>query len=325
MAFSHDDLGQSPKDIEFYTDNENKIESVYFNKAQVLVEALPYIKEYFSKIVVVKIGGAMMEDDSVMQSVLDDIILMKYVGIKVVLVHGGGRQITELMEQKKIKVEFVDGLRVTTKDTIDVVKMVLMGSINSKIVSFLNKHGNAAVGISGNDGNFIVCKKKIYKKEGRDVDLGYVGEILHVDGSFITNILLNDYIPVIATLGTDTIGDLYNINADTCASEIAVALKAKKMILLTDVDGITGNSFSVKSESPQANPDKKLISRLSSQKCTDMIESGEIASGMIPKVKACINSLKNGVERTHILNGISKHVILIEIFTDKGIGTMITL
>ena len=325
MAFSHDGSGQHSKDIEFYNDNENKIESVYFNKAQVLVEALPYIKEYFSKIVVVKIGGAMMENDSVMQSVLDDIILMKYVGIKVVLVHGGGKQITELMEQKKIKVEFVDGLRVTTKDTIDVVKMVLMGSINSKIVSFLNKHGNAAVGISGNDGNFIVCKKKIYKKEGRDIDLGYVGEIQRVDGSFITNILLNDYIPVIATLGTDTMGDLYNINADTCASEIAIALKAKKMILLTDVDGIAGNGNALKTGGLQENPDKKLISRLSAQKCIDMVESGEIASGMIPKVKACINSLKNGVERTHILNGIAKHVILIEIFTDKGIGTMITL
>jgi acetylglutamate kinase len=325
MAFSHDDLLKTSKDIDFYTDNENKIESVYFNKAQVLVEALPYIKEYFSKIVVVKIGGAMMENDSIMQSVLDDLILMKYVGIKVVLVHGGGKQITELMEQKKIKVEFVDGLRVTTKDTIDVVKMVLMGSINSKIVSFLNKHGNAAVGISGNDGNFIVCKKKIYKKEGRDVDLGFVGEIQHVDADFITNILENDYIPVIATLGTDTMGNLYNINADTCASEIAVALKAKKMILLTDVDGIAGNGDALKNGGHRENPDKKLISRLSAQKSIDMVESGEIASGMIPKVKACINSLKNGVERTHILNGINKHVILIEIFTDKGIGTMITL
>jgi acetylglutamate kinase len=325
MAFSHDDLLKTSKDIDFYTDNENKIESVYFNKAQVLVEALPYIKEYFSKIVVVKIGGAMMENDSIMQSVLDDLILMKYVGIKVVLVHGGGKQITELMEQKKIKVEFVDGLRVTTKDTIDVVKMVLMGSINSKIVSFLNKHGNAAVGISGNDGNFIVCKKKIYKKEGRDVDLGFVGEIQHVDAGFITNILENDYIPVIATLGTDTMGNLYNINADTCASEIAVALKAKKMILLTDVDGIAGNGDALKNGGHRENPDKKLISRLSAQKSIDMVESGEIASGMIPKVKACINSLKNGVERTHILNGINKHVILIEIFTDKGIGTMITL
>jgi acetylglutamate kinase len=325
MAFSHEDLSQDTKDIEFYTDNENKIESVYLNKAQVLLEALPYIKEDFAKIVVVKIGGAMMENDSIMQSVLDDLILMKYVGMKVVLVHGGGKQITELMEQKKIKVEFVDGLRVTTKDTIDVVKMVLMGSINSKIVSFLNKHGNAAVGISGNDGNFIVCKKKTYKKEGKDIDLGFVGEIQHVDGSFITNILENDYIPVIATLGTDTMGNLYNINADTCASEIAITLKAKKMILLTDVDGIAGNGDALQNGGLKANPDKKLISRLSAQKCIAMIESGEIASGMIPKVKACINSLKNGVERTHILNGTNKHVILIEIFTDKGIGTMITL
>jgi len=325
MAFSHDGLLKKPNDIEFYTDNENKIESIYFNKAQVLVEALPYIKEDFAKIVVVKMGGAMMENDSVMQSVLDDLILMKYVGIKVVLVHGGGRQITELMEQKKIKVEFVDGMRVTTKDTVDVVKMVLMGSINSKIVSFLNKHGNAAVGISGNDGNFIMCKKKIYKKEGKEIDLGFVGEIQKVDGGFITNILENGYIPVIATLGTDGMGNLYNINADTCASEIAVALKAKKVILLTDVDGIVGNGVTLQNGKPAENTDKKLISRLSAQKCVEMIESGEIAAGMIPKVKACVNSLKNGVERTHILNGITKHVILIEIFTDKGIGTMITL
>jgi len=302
------------KEIEFYNGNENKIESVYLNKAQVLLEALPYIKEYFDKTVVVKIGGSMMEDDRIMQNVLDDIILMKYVGMKVVLVHGGGKQITELMEEKKIKVEFVDGLRVTSKETVDIVKMVLIGSINTKIVSMLNKHGDLAIGLSGNDANFIHCNKKAYKKNGKELDLGYVGEIINIDENFINRVLNNGYIPVIATLGTDTKGNIYNINADSCASEIALSLKALKMILLTDVDGII----------MAAQKETKLISRLSAGKCIEMIEKGEISAGMIPKVKACINSLKGGVQKIHILNGTTEHSILIEVFTDKGIGTMIT-
>ena len=327
------------KDIEYYTSNENKIDSIYINKAQILLEALPYIKEYFGKIVVVKIGGSMMEDDRIMQSVLDDIILMKYVGIKVVLVHGGGKQITELMKEKNIKVEFVDGLRVTSKEAIEVVKMVLIGNINTKIVSFLNKHGSAALGISGNDANFIICRKKYYKGNGKNIDLGFVGQIVKVDTAFITNILNNDYIPVVATLGTDMKGNIYNINADSCASEIAVALKAIKMILLTDVDGIIENegreeSADISSDiiSDNAVKDDKnrkkagrLISRLSSDKCLELIKSGSISTGMVPKVLACIDSLKGGVARTYIINGTAEHSILVEIFTDKGIGTMITL
>jgi len=329
------------KDIEYYTGNENKIESIYINKAQVLLEALPYIKEYSGKIVVVKIGGSMMENDRMMQSVLDDIILMKYVGIKVVLVHGGGKQITELMKEKNIKVEFVDGLRVTNKEAIEVVKMVLIGDINTKIVSFLNKHGSAALGISGNDANFIICKKKYYKGNGKGIDLGFVGEITKVDTAFITDILDNDYIPVVATLGTDMKGNIYNINADSCASEIAVALKAIKMILLTDVDGIIENESGVVSADISDDNSKKedkvkgnrssrreagrLISRLSSDKCMELIKSGSISSGMVPKVLACIGSLKGGVERTYIINGTAEHSILVEIFTDKGMGTMITL
>lgn len=303
------------KGIEYYNDSENKIESVYLDKAQVLLEALPYIKEYFDKTVVVKIGGSMMEDDRLMQNVLEDIILMKYVGMKVVLVHGGGKQITELMEEKKIKVEFVDGLRVTNKEAINVVKMVLIGSINTKIVSMLNKHGDLAIGLSGNDSNFIQCSKKVYEKDGRILDLGYVGDIVNIDENFINGILNSGYIPVIASLGTDADCNIYNINGDTCASEIALSLKALKMILLTDVDGIF----------IPAKNGKKLISRLSAANCIEMIEGGEISAGMIPKVKACINSLKGGVQKIHILNGTTEHSILIEVFTDKGIGTMITL
>jgi acetylglutamate kinase len=309
-------------DIEFHPDNKNKIEKIYIDKAQILCEALPYIKEYFNKIVVIKIGGSMMEDDKILQGVLDDIILMKYVGIKVVLIHGGGKQITELMEERNIKVEFVDGLRVSNEETMDVVRMVLIGSINTKIVSFLNKHGDIAVGISGNDANFIKCTKKYYKKNNKNVDLGYVGEIVEIDSNFIKNILSGDYIPVIATLGTDAKGNIYNINADSCASEIAVSLNAMKMVLLTDVDGIKKRSDDSGQKVGKAQ--EKLISRSSSEKCVELIKDGEISSGMIPKVMACVNSLKGGVERTYILNGTRVHSILIEIFTDKGIGTMIT-
>ncbi|MBN1299130.1 MAG: acetylglutamate kinase [Actinobacteria bacterium] len=288
------------------------------DKAKVLLEALPYIKEYFNKIVVVKIGGSMMENDGIMQSVLDDVILMKYVGIKVVLLHGGGKQITALMKEKNIQVEFIDGMRVTGADAMDIVKMVLIGSINTKIVSFLNKHGKTAMGVNGNDGNFIQCKKKQYIKNGVAKDLGYVGDITGIDADFIKNILANDYIPVIATLGTDLNGNIYNINADTCASRVAASLKALKMILLTDVDGIMLNGGS-------DGGDKKLISKLSAARCELMIENGQISAGMIPKVKACMDSLKDGVQRAHILNGTAQHSILFEIFTDKGIGTMITL
>jgi acetylglutamate kinase len=298
----------------FKEDKEKEAAELYMNKAEVLLESLPYIKEYFDKIVVIKIGGSMMEDDSIIRSVLDDLILMKYVGIKMVLIHGGGKQISELAVEKGIKPEFIDGLRVTDKDSIEIVKMVLIGNINTKIVSFLNKHGNMAIGISGNDASFIKCHKKEYKKDGRNIDLGFVGEIDSINSGFLNNILYSGYIPVIATLGVDDKSNIYNINADTCAAEITISLKAKKMILLTDVDGIMEKS----------GERNKLISKLTSDQCIKLIASGKISSGMIPKVKACIDALKGGAERTHILNGTKKHSILVEIFTDKGIGTMIT-
>lgn len=291
-----------------------KEKEIYMNKVEVLLESLPYIKEYFGQIVVVKIGGSMMEDDDIIQDVLNDLILMKYVGIKVVLIHGGGKQINKLAEEKGIKPEFVDGLRVTDKDSIEIVKMVLIGSINTKIVSFLNRHGNMAMGISGNDSGFIKCHKKKYMKNGKAVDLGFVGDIDSIDCEFLIKILESNYIPVIATLGVDKKKDIYNINADTCAAEIAISLNAKKMILLTDVDGIMESTKS----------GNKLISKLTAGKCLEMIKSGKISKGMIPKVMACIDALKSGAERTHILNGTKKHSILVEIFTDKGIGTMIT-
>jgi acetylglutamate kinase len=289
-------------------------DDAFTGKVEVLLESLPYIKEYFNKVVVVKIGGSMMESDDILKSVLNDLILMKYVGIKVVLIHGGGKQISTMSGERGIKTEFVDGLRVTDKNSMEIVKMVLIGDINTKIVSFLNKHGGVAMGISGNDAGFIKCSKKKYKKDGRDIDLGFVGEIESINSDFLKNILDDDYIPVIATIGSDDEGNVYNINADTCAAEIAISLNAKKMILLTDVDGIMKDNEKRKS----------LISRLTIAECNKLIETKKISSGMIPKVKACINALKNGAERTHILNGVKKHTILLEIFTDKGVGTMIT-
>ncbi len=295
-------------------EKEMKTGESYMNKVEVLLESLPYIKEYFNQVVVVKIGGSVMENDSIIQSVLDDLILMKYVGIKVVLIHGGGKQISELSREKGIEPEFIDGLRITDKDSIEIVKTVLIGSINTKIVSLLNKHGNMAIGVSGNDSSFIKCHKKEYKKDGKSIDLGFVGEIESINSEFLKNILDGNYIPVIATLGVDSPGNIYNINADTCAAEIAISLNAKKMILLTDVDGIMKS----------AKDGNKLISKLTVSQCQEMIELGLVSSGMIQKVMACVDALKSGAGRTHILNGTKKHSILVEIFTDEGIGTMIT-
>lgn len=299
--------------IEYYNGTEKSVEDIYKNKAQVLLEALPYIKEYFNRIVVIKLGGAIMDDDASLMKVLDDLILMKYVGMNVIVIHGGGKQITKLMEEKNIKVEFCDGMRVTSREAIDAVKMVLLGEINSKIVSLLNKHGKLAVGLSGNDANFVNCRKKIYKKDGKEIDLGYVGEITDINKDFLLNILNSGYLPVIATLGSDRKGNVFNINADTFASAIASKFEAKKMILLTDVDGIKITGID----------GEKLVSKISASECRKLIEIRYISKGMIPKVNSCIDALLDGVEKAHILNGNLEHSILIEIFTDKGIGTMI--
>lgn len=287
------------------------------DKIQILLEALPYIKEYSGKTVVVKIGGKMMEEDSLLQDVLDNIVLMKYIGIKVVLVHGGGQQITEMMKKKNLKIEFVDGLRITTKETVDIVKKVLVQKINKKIVSLLNQREKIAVGISGDEAGFIECRKKYGQKNGQKIDLGFVGKIVNINSRVIENILAKKYLPVIATLGTDNKGNIYNINADDCASEIAVFQKAARIIFLTDVDGVFKKT---------ENKNKaKIISKLTAKECLAMIKRGEINYGMLPKTNACLNSLKRGVRKAHILNGTKKDSILMEVFTDKGVGTMITL
>ena len=285
-------------------------ESVEMNKssevlkqAEILIEAIPYITEYVGEIMVIKYGGNAMVDENQKSNVVKQISLLKMLGIKVVLVHGGGPDIESDLKIKQIDSKFENGLRVTDKNTMDIVKMVLIGKTNSELVNLLNVHNCNAVGISGIDNSFIKCSMK-------DEKLGYVGKVEKVDTKIITDLLEKNYVPVISTIGVDKKGNYYNINADTVASEVAIALNAKKVIFLTNIDGLMDKN-------------KKIISVLNSQKIDELISNGTISGGMIPKVKACQNCLENGVEKTHILNGSVKNTIIYEILSDNGIGTMI--
>ncbi|HEY3374192.1 MAG TPA: acetylglutamate kinase [Candidatus Aquicultor sp.] len=278
-------------------------------KAQILTEALPYIKEYHGKTVVIKYGGAAMEREELKEIVATDIVLMKYVGINPVIVHGGGPEITRFMNALGKEARFVNGLRVTDKDTMDIAKMVLVGKINKEIVSLINRHGRLAVGISGDDANLIVAKKA----QTGEVDLGYVGEVEAINETVLTNLIKDDFIPVVATVGVGKDGMSYNINADKVAGEIAAAVNADKIIFLTDVDGLYAD-FDDKDS---------LISELTLAQCEERLANKEINSGMLPKVEGCVTALKSGVSRATILNGMIPHAMLLEIFTDKGIGTMI--
>ncbi|MCL6471851.1 MAG: acetylglutamate kinase [Firmicutes bacterium] len=280
-------------------------------KAQILTEALPYIKEYHGKTVVIKYGGAAMEQEDLKQVVATDIVLMKYVGLNPVIVHGGGAEVSRQMKAMGKEVKFVNGLRVTDEDTIDIVKMVLVGKINKEVVSLINRHGKLAVGLSGDDGNLITARKK---KMEDGIDLGFVGEVVNINTQVLNNLIKDDFIPVVATVGVGEDGASYNINADKVAGEIAAALKADKIIFLTDVDGLYEDF---------ENKDT-LISELKLADCEEKLSSKSIKSGMIPKVEGCVTALRAGVKRAHILNGTIPHALLLEIFTDKGVGTMIT-
>lgn len=280
------------------------------HKANILVEALPYIQKLNGKTVVIKYGGNAMTDPDITRTIMQDITLLKYVGVNPVVIHGGGPKISETLDIMKIESEFHKGLRVTNEEAIDVVEMVLAGSINKDIVSRLNALGAKAIGFCGKDANLIIAEKK-KSKDG--VDLGFVGEIKKINSKIIDVLSKDEYIPVIAPIGTDEEGQSYNINADTAAGEIAAALKAEKLIFLTDIDGIYLNP-----EDPTS-----LISIISVKEIYELIDEGVIAGGMIPKVLGCIKGIESGVNRTHILNGTIPHPILLEIFTDKGIGTMV--
>ena len=278
-------------------------------KAGVLIEALPYMKEFSDQVVVIKYGGNAMINQDIMSSVLEDIALLKQVGVKPVIVHGGGPIINNRLKRLSIESEFHNGLRITTEEIMEVVEEALIGHVNTNILSLANSMGSNAVGLSGKDNNLIMAKKY----SDAEQDLGYVGEIDKINPDILENVLENDYLPVIAPVGTDGKGQSYNINADLAAGYIASALGAEKLILLTNIDGILTN--------PEDS--ESVISQLTINDVEEMIEQEKIIGGMIPKVRACIQALNKGVSKTHILDGRVSHALLLEIFTDQGIGTMI--
>ncbi|MDI9645332.1 MAG: acetylglutamate kinase [Archaeoglobales archaeon] len=286
---------------------------------ELLVEALPYIKEFHGTKMVIKIGGHAMVDKEMLEDTIKDILLLNYVGIKTVVVHGGGPEITEKMEKLGIKPKFVEGLRVTDEATLEVVEMVLDGKTNSEIVTTFIRNGGKAVGLSGKDGLLLIAKKKQMKmRKGEEeviVDLGYVGETELVNPQILDILLENEYIPVVSPVASDLNGKVYNLNADTVAGDIAAAIKAKKLIMLTDVPGILRDP---------KNPES-LIKYIKLNELEKLIAEGTIKEGMRPKVEAVIRALKGGVEKAHIIDGSRKHAILLELFTREGIGTMIEL
>ncbi len=278
-------------------------------KASTLIEALPYIKRFRGKTVVVKYGGNAMVDKKSKEAVVMDLVLMRFVGMRVVVVHGGGPDIAQYLNKMQIRSEFINGLRKTTRETMDVVEMVLSGKVNKEIVAGLNFHGGSAIGLSGKDDNFIKVKKKEMIVDEKAVDLGFVGEITKVKTKTLENLLDDGFIVVVAPVGVDEQQNTYNINADTAAAEVAAALKADKFLLLTDIEGVYNG--------------QEFISRLTPVKIDEMVDSGAISGGMIPKVECCKRAITGGVKQVHIIDGRLEHSMLLEIFTDKGIGTMI--
>ena len=275
-------------------------------KARVLTEVLPYIKRHRGKTVVIKFGGNAMESEQIREMFASDVVLMRYVGINPVIVHGGGPQITSYMERLSKEVNFIQGHRVTDSETMEIAKMVLVGKVNKEIVSLINRHGTLAMGLSGEDGNLIMAKKRL-APDGSD--LGWVGEVESVNRAIIEQLVGFELIPVIASVGSDADGNSYNINADTVAGEVASSLKADKIIYLTNVKGITAQNG--------------LVSRLDDRESRAMLERGDISEGMIPKVESCVKALEAGVNRAHIIDGTAEHALLLEVFTDEGVGTMI--
>lgn len=287
-------------------------------KAAILVEALPYIKKFYGKTVVIKYGGHAMVDCELKKAVLTDVVLMKYVGIHPVIVHGGGPEITAMLKKMGIESRFVGGLRVTDEETMEIVEMVLVGKLNKEIVSLINRFGGRAVGLSGKDAFLLQAVKKpgkIYRPDGtvEMVDIGCVGQVKKVNPAIVATLIKEGYIPVVAPVAVGAEGESYNVNADTAAGELAVALGADKLIILTDVEGILED---------RENKDS-LLSVIKSDDVPGLIARGTIDGGMIPKVECCTSALYGGVNTTHILDGRVPHSILLEVFTDKGIGTMV--
>ena len=275
-------------------------------KAGILAEALPYIREFSGKVVVIKYGGHAMDDPALADLFAQDVVLMRVVGMNPVVVHGGGPQITDLMARLGKVAEFVDGLRVTDAETVDIARMALVGKVNREVVGALNQHGSYAVGLSGEDAGLITV-------EMRDERLGFVGDVTHIDPSILERLLREELIPVIATIGVDVDGQAYNVNADAVAGAIAQALHAEKLVYLTDVAGLYADYADQTS----------LVSRIDVDGLDAMLESGKADGGMIPKLQSCVQALRGGVSRAHILDGRVPHALLLEFFTREGIGTMV--
>ncbi len=287
-------------------------------RAEILLEALPYIRRFYNKTIVIKYGGHAMLDEDLKESFARDVLMMKYIGINPVVVHGGGPQIGSYLKKLGKESRFVQGMRVTDEETMNIVEMVLVGMVNKEIVGLINRHGGKAVGLSGKDGNLIEAEKYYLSEEkAKDtppeiIDIGLVGRVTKINASLITSLAKDGFIPIIAPTGVGEHGETFNINADLVAGEVAAALQAEKMILLTDVEGVL-------------NQDKHLINTMSDQDARRMIETGVVEGGMFPKVKCCIKALRGGVRKAHIVDGRLKHAVLLEMFTDSGIGTEIVL
>ena len=287
-------------------------------RADILLEALPYIRRFYNKTIVIKYGGHAMVDEDLKDKFARDVVMMKYIGINPVVVHGGGPQIGSFLKKLGKESKFVQGMRVTDEETMDIVEMVLVGMVNKEIVGLVNRHGGKAVGLSGKDGNLIEAEKYYLTDEKAKItppeiiDIGLVGKVKAVNAELIVSLAQNGFIPIIAPTGIGEKGETYNINADIVAGEVAAALKAEKLLLLTDVAGVLDHN-------------KNLIQTMTNQDALNLIDEGTVEGGMFPKVKCCLKALRGGVGKAHIIDGRLKHAILLEIFTDKGIGTEIVL
>jgi len=287
------------------------------DKAKVLIEALPYIRRFYDKTIVIKYGGSTMEEERMKRSFALDVVLLKYIGMNPVVVHGGGPQIGEMLTKIGKKSRFVEGMRVTDRETMDIVEMVLVGKVNKEIVALINHQGGKAVGLSGKDGRLITAEKlRLTRSRGKHkkpevIDIGMVGEVKAINPGVIEALEKENFIPVIAPVGVGEEGETYNINADLVAGKIASALKAEKFILLTDVGGVM-------------NGRERLIATLDVKQAKRLIGQRVVSSGMIPKINCCLAALQEGVAKTHIIDGRVEHAILLEMFTDVGIGTQIT-
>lgn len=285
-------------------------------REQVLIEALPYIREFYDSIMVFKIGGSIMSDAAVLEDFIQDVVLLRYIGIHPVIVHGGGPEISEAMEKFGKKAEFVGGLRVTDKETLEIARMVLLGNINAELVNLIGKHGGKGIGLSGQDGMFLKARKKApVKIQGKEpVDLGFVGEVESVDPEILLIMAGKGYIPVISPIAVDGEGNNLNVNADTAAGAVAIALRAKKFLSITDVEGVRMNS-----DDPAS-----VISEFPASDFQRLVQDGVIKGGMIPKVEACVRVVQGGVDKAHIIDGRKHHAILLELLTHEGVGTMIS-